>query len=270
MTDDAAAAPDGRRVARPGPVAYDVAGPPGAPAIVFIHGTRLTRAAWSPQMAGLSDEYRDDRPGPARPRRPAPTSRSRSTGAADRLAAVIDEAAGGRGDRRRAVARRLRGDGPRRALAGAGPRPGPRRRHRRADRPGPHRPYLALAWVLRRRSTGRRSTPSTAGSSGPGSRAAIADPIVAGGFWSTGGALRAARDRRPVASAPAGRLSRSDADHQRRVRPAVPARAEPFAGPPGTASASASPGRPTSPTSTGRPPSREAVRRFARSLGPAG
>ena len=28
---------------------YDVAGPIGAPAIVFIHGTRLTRAVWAAQ-----------------------------------------------------------------------------------------------------------------------------------------------------------------------------------------------------------------------------
>ncbi len=33
-------------------------GPTGAPAIVFIHGTRLTRAQWWPQMRRLSGHYR--------------------------------------------------------------------------------------------------------------------------------------------------------------------------------------------------------------------
>jgi pimeloyl-ACP methyl ester carboxylesterase len=35
-----------------------VAGPSDAPAIVFIHGTRLTGAMWSPQVAALSDTFR--------------------------------------------------------------------------------------------------------------------------------------------------------------------------------------------------------------------
>jgi len=35
-----------------------IAGPPDAPAIVFIHGTRLTGAMWSPQVAALSDTFR--------------------------------------------------------------------------------------------------------------------------------------------------------------------------------------------------------------------
>ena len=33
-------------------------GPIGAPAIVFIHGTRLTRSAWVGQLAGLGGEFR--------------------------------------------------------------------------------------------------------------------------------------------------------------------------------------------------------------------
>ena len=41
-----------------GPDTFDVAGPVGAPAIVFVHGTRLTRAAWTPQVGALSDTYR--------------------------------------------------------------------------------------------------------------------------------------------------------------------------------------------------------------------
>ena len=35
-----------------------VAGPPEAPAIVFIHGVRLTGAMWAPQVADLSDTFR--------------------------------------------------------------------------------------------------------------------------------------------------------------------------------------------------------------------
>lgn len=37
---------------------YDVTGPADAPPIVLIHGTRLTRASWRPQLDGLSDEFR--------------------------------------------------------------------------------------------------------------------------------------------------------------------------------------------------------------------
>ena len=35
-----------------------VSGPPDAPAIVFIHGTRLTKAMWQLQQAALHDEFR--------------------------------------------------------------------------------------------------------------------------------------------------------------------------------------------------------------------
>ena len=38
--------------------AFDVAGPEGAPTLVFLHGTRVTRAMWRPQVAGLADRYR--------------------------------------------------------------------------------------------------------------------------------------------------------------------------------------------------------------------
>jgi len=37
---------------------WDVAGPPEAPAIVFVHGTRLTRSMWRAQMIDLADDYR--------------------------------------------------------------------------------------------------------------------------------------------------------------------------------------------------------------------
>ena len=35
-----------------------LAGPVDAPAIVFLHGTRLTRAAWAPQVERLADAFR--------------------------------------------------------------------------------------------------------------------------------------------------------------------------------------------------------------------
>lgn len=35
-----------------------VLGPGDAPAIVFLHGTRLSRAVWAPQLAALSGEFR--------------------------------------------------------------------------------------------------------------------------------------------------------------------------------------------------------------------
>src|SRR5262249_38693632 len=38
--------------------AYDVAGPAGARPILFVHGTRVTRSMWLPQLRGLADEYR--------------------------------------------------------------------------------------------------------------------------------------------------------------------------------------------------------------------
>jgi len=38
--------------------AFEVAGPDDAPTLVFLHGTRVTRAMWGPQVAGLADRYR--------------------------------------------------------------------------------------------------------------------------------------------------------------------------------------------------------------------
>jgi pimeloyl-ACP methyl ester carboxylesterase len=38
--------------------AFDMAGPEEAPRIVFLHGTRVTRAMWDPQVAALTDRYR--------------------------------------------------------------------------------------------------------------------------------------------------------------------------------------------------------------------
>jgi pimeloyl-ACP methyl ester carboxylesterase len=38
--------------------AFNVVGPEGAPTLVFLHGTRVTRAMWGPQVAALADRYR--------------------------------------------------------------------------------------------------------------------------------------------------------------------------------------------------------------------
>lgn len=43
---------------RPAAMAWDVAGPEGAPGIVFVHGTRLTRSMWRTQMTDLADTFR--------------------------------------------------------------------------------------------------------------------------------------------------------------------------------------------------------------------
>ena len=45
-----------------------VSGPPGAPTIVFVHGTRLTGALWAPAGGRPVRRVPDDRPRPARPR----------------------------------------------------------------------------------------------------------------------------------------------------------------------------------------------------------
>lgn len=39
-------------------IAFDIAGPLGAPRIVLLHGVALTRAMWEPQIEALADEFR--------------------------------------------------------------------------------------------------------------------------------------------------------------------------------------------------------------------
>jgi len=81
---------------RPASAGVIVAGPPGAPSIVFVHSTRLTGAMWAAQQAELSGEFRTiaiDLPAHGA-RAGEPFSLD---GAADVLAAVIrDHATGGR------------------------------------------------------------------------------------------------------------------------------------------------------------------------------
>jgi pimeloyl-ACP methyl ester carboxylesterase len=169
---------------------YIAAGPADAPPIVFVHGTRLTRTAWTAQLDALSDAYRViamDLPGHGS----LAERRFTLEGAADELARVIEVAAGGRAvvvglslggyvamdlaARRPELIRGL-------VLSGATQEPiGIRAR-----------PYLALAWAIDRlgpRGMDRLNRWFFRTRFPP----AIADPIIDAGFQSTGGsaALRA-------------------------------------------------------------------------------
>jgi pimeloyl-ACP methyl ester carboxylesterase len=161
-------------------------GPTGAPAILFVHGTRLTRSAWAGQLTGLGGEFRVIAVDlPAHGSR-ADESFAREP-AADLLADTIrDQAAGGSAvvvglSLGGYVAMALAARQPDRVrglvLAGATAEPtGARSIPYRAlavalDRfDGPALTRLN-AWFFR-----RRYPPE------------IAEPIVAGGFWSKGGA----------------------------------------------------------------------------------
>ena len=164
---------------------YDVDGPPDGPAIIFIHGTRLTRTAWAAQMADLRDEFRViamDLPGHgALAGEPFTLERARAE-----VVRVIDEAAGGRAvlvglslggyvamdvaaahpDRVRAL-----------VLSGATAEPTGVRML----------PYRGLAWVMGR-FDGPRLDAVNAWFFRRRFPAPIADPIVTGGFWTAAGA----------------------------------------------------------------------------------
>ncbi len=74
---------------------YTALGPLGAPAIVFIHGTRLSRGMWHPQLVALSGGFRVvalDLPGHGALRQRAFDWDE----AAAEIIRVVDEAAGGR------------------------------------------------------------------------------------------------------------------------------------------------------------------------------
>jgi len=162
------------------------AGPPGAPAIVFIHGTRLTGSAWTAQLACLSDEFRT-----IAPDLPAHGSHADEPftldGAADAVATTIrDHATRGQAvvvglSLGGYVAMTLAARHPERVrglvVAGA-----------TAEPLGLWMlPFLARAALMDRIDASyldrldrwffRTRYPS-----------AIADPILAGGFWSAGGA----------------------------------------------------------------------------------
>ena len=161
-------------------------GPPAAPAIVFLHGTRLTRAAWTPQLDVLSDEFRTiavDLPGHG----VRAGERFDLERAADLLAATIhDHATGDRAivvglslggyvamtlaAREPALIRGLVIAGASAEPVGVGSLPF---RALAVVMPQLGRPRLdrLSAWFYRSRFP-----------------PAIAEPIVAGGFWSNGGA----------------------------------------------------------------------------------
>jgi len=174
---------------------YDVDGPVDGLPIVFIHGTRLTRTMWRPQMEDLRDAYRViavDLPGHGA----LADRRFTVSGAADQVARVIEEAGGGGAvvvglslggyvaidlaARRPELVRGLVVSGASREPAG-----------RLAA------PFLALAWVMDH--VDRRWLETiNAWFFRTRFAPAIADPIIAGGFWSAAGAeaLRALVDER--------------------------------------------------------------------------
>ena len=164
---------------------YDVAGPPGAPPIVFVHATRLTRGMWAAQVADLSDAFRVitlDLPGHG----VRATQRFTLDDAADAVGRVIDEAADGRAvvvglSLGGYVATHLAVRSPERVrglvLAGTTAEPAGLKAA----------PYRALGWVMATfdghgLETANRWFFRTR--YGP----AISEPIVAGGFWAAGGA----------------------------------------------------------------------------------
>lgn len=74
---------------------YEVAGPPEAHPIVFLHGMRLTRRMWQPQVGSLSSEFRvicEDLPGHGSRRDEA----FHVEQAVEGLANVVDRTANGR------------------------------------------------------------------------------------------------------------------------------------------------------------------------------
>jgi pimeloyl-ACP methyl ester carboxylesterase len=83
------------RLAPPTDRHWDVAGPEGAPPIVFVHGAMMGRSVWWPQVTALSDRFRCvtvDQPGHGTRREEAFTLEA----AVENVVAAIDAEAGGR------------------------------------------------------------------------------------------------------------------------------------------------------------------------------
>jgi pimeloyl-ACP methyl ester carboxylesterase len=169
----------------PGSGTYDLTGPPGGPVIVFIHGTRVTRSMWSAVTARLTDAYRClcvDLPGHG--------SLADRPFSLDGAAGAIEEALDAEGIERAvivglslggyvAMAAAARAPARVRGLVLAGSTAEPAGAAAAAFRlfawalgAAPKRPLDALnSWFFRRRYP-----------------AEIAEPIVAAGYWSRGGA----------------------------------------------------------------------------------
>lgn len=161
-------------------------GPPDAPAIVFLHGTRLSRASWTAQLDVLADEFRViavDLPGHGGRARESFTLDA----ASDVVSAVIaQEAAGGHAvvvglSLGGYVAMALAAREPDRVrglvLAGATAEPVGLRSIA----------YRALAMILDR-FDGPRLVRLNTWFFRTRYPSSIAEPIIAGGFWSKGGA----------------------------------------------------------------------------------
>ena len=170
----------------PAPAGVIVAGPAGAPAIIFVHGTRLTGTIWAAQQAALSGEFRTiaiDLPAHgARAEEPFTLE-----GAADVVGAAIrDHATGGRA----VVVGLSLGGYVAMALAAREPAPirGLVLSGATAEPVGPRSLlFLALAGVMDRVQDERldRVNALLFRAWYPPE---IAEPIIAGGFWSKGGA----------------------------------------------------------------------------------
>ena len=174
-----------------------VTGPQDAPAIVFVHGTRLTKAMWQLQQAALRDEFRTialDLPGHgARADEPFTLDSG-----ADAVSAAIHDHAAGRAivvglSLGGYVAMALAAREPERVrglvLSGATAEPVGVRML----------PYLALAAAMDR-GEGERLRRLNTWFFRSRYPAAVADPIVEGGFWWHAGAtsLRALAGGRVV------------------------------------------------------------------------
>lgn len=178
--------PVDRSVADPG--SYDVAGPEGAPLIVFVHGTRLTRSMWAAQLRDLAGPFRVaavDLPGHGT-LAPVPFSLD---AAADQVAAVIATLSPAE-DRRAVVVGLSLGGYVGMHLVGRRPEVvrGLVLSGSTAE-PVAWRslPYRGLAWVMEH-FAGRRLDALNAWFFRTRFPPDIAEPIVAGGFWYAGGA----------------------------------------------------------------------------------